>query len=719
MKTYHTFYHLSTARSAVNSCHLFVGRLLAMSLLFSTVLIQPLSAQDVTLNSQAEINAFDQSVVNGNLRIFGDETVTDLSPLDVLTEVTGSLGIFSTNVTNLKGLANLVAVGRGIDIEDNAKLVSLQGLENITELNNLFIAFNNRLTNLQGLEGLVRVEGGLILLENTALNNLEGLNNLTSTGNLAIDNGFASNLESLRALKNLTTINGYLVINSTGISTLEGLDNLTFIGGSLDIERNKQLTSLKALSKLSFVGGSLDIELNSQLSDLQGLEGLTSLGSENDRPFGLLIRSTSLVNLQGLDNVTSIKGDVFIEDNTSLTTLQGLDSLTTIEGALRVTDNPRLSNCCAIQLAASLVTSFVNIDGNAPGCDSPSDLVNCSDLSPVINSFTLVNNANDRDLRQLEDGEVIKLNDFNLEAFTVRANAFPAGKRIRRVEFNLTAPAGLSTIRSEYAEPYALFTDDKGDYFGKKAYIGDYRLTATPYYVNSDGKEIAGTSKTINFTFASDLPPTINRFMLVNNNTDEDIQFLEDGDMIKLRDLGSETFNIRAIAFSAGKRIRRVEFQLDAPAGGDVVRSEYAGPYALFSDDDGDYFGRKAYSGNYRLTATPYYLNDAGAEIKGISKTIHFTFTGQNTQNSLTESAAVAYPVPFDETLSLRIGAVDISKTCIQLVHGYGQVYEVQPNQISTTEAGLQISLSTLPSGPYTVRVLQGEKLSTFRVSKQ
>ena len=330
----------------------------------------------------------------------------------------------------------------------------------------------------------------------------------------------------------------------------------------------------------------------------------------------------------------------------------------------------------------------------------------------TITGFALINNDTDQALRSLQDGDVVSLGDLNSTTFTVRADVTSAGAGIRRVAFNLASPFGR-VIRSEYAAPYSLFSDDNGDYFGRKAFAGVYTLTATPYSFNGTGQEVEGESKTIRFTFVDGTTPAISSFTLVNNNTDKDLQLLEDGDRISLDDL--PTFTVRANVAPGQQRIRRVAFRLDAPVGQQGVhRSEYAVPYALFSDNNGDYFGRKAIAGEYTLTAIPYYLDAANREVEGTSSTIRFTFVGDQAASSL-----LAYPVPFNETLTLTLGTVDMNQTQIQLVHGYGQAYEVQASQVSQTERGLVLNLAGLPSGPYTVRIISKGQMQTLSVSKQ
>ena len=340
--------------------------------------------------------------------------------------------------------------------------------------------------------------------------------------------------------------------------------------------------------------------------------------------------------------------------------------------------------------------------------------------APVVTNLTLFDTRGNlnQEVKTLEEGDVIDLRNSDNYQYGIRAEVFNAGRKLRRVVFELMAPAGQSITRSEYATPYSLFGDSQGKIRGREAYAGIYQLTATPYYLNSAGEEVAGTSNMVSFVFLGEALPSVNSFTLVNNNTDEDIQLLEDGDRISLEDLNSTTFTVRAEVLPGQQRIRRVEFRLDAPVGQQgALRSEYAAPYSLFSDDDGDYFGREAYAGEYKLTATPYYLNSAGEEMAGTSETISFTFTGS--QNSLAASAGIAYPVPFNETLTLKLGAVDMSQTQIQLVHGYGKIYQVSASQMSQDEQGLVLNLAQLPSGPYTVRVMNLGQVQTFRVSKE
>ncbi|MGK0391839.1 MAG: hypothetical protein ACI94Y_004606 [Maribacter sp.] len=73
--------------------------------------------QDVTLYSQADVDAFDPSttVINGFLQLNGSNSpdpITNLDNLSNLTFISGGLNIYNNVIlTNLDGLSNLTSIG--------------------------------------------------------------------------------------------------------------------------------------------------------------------------------------------------------------------------------------------------------------------------------------------------------------------------------------------------------------------------------------------------------------------------------------------------------------------------------------------------------------------------------------------------------------------------------------------------------------------------------
>lgn len=251
-------------------------------LLFLLVLAAPVSAQvctgDVTLSSQAEVDAFDCSEITGSLAIDGGDIV-DLTPLAELTSVGGYITIYGNlALISLAGLEGLTSVGGGLDIRYNDALPSLAGLGGLTGSvgGYLTIRSNTALTSLAGLEGISSIGGYLFVKDNDALPSLAALEGLTSLRGLFIDNNDA--LTSLAALEGLSSVGDRLSISdNVALTSLTGLEGLTSVGGSLNIYGNVALTSLAGLEGLTSVGEFLQVVHNAALSDCAcGLRSLIS-----------------------------------------------------------------------------------------------------------------------------------------------------------------------------------------------------------------------------------------------------------------------------------------------------------------------------------------------------------------------------------------------------------------------------------------------------------
>jgi hypothetical protein len=83
---------------------------------------------NITLSTQAEVDAFSCNEITGNLTISGAD-INDLSPLSSLTSVGGILYIaYNDALTNLDGLSSLTSVGDFLAISDNSALDEFCGL---------------------------------------------------------------------------------------------------------------------------------------------------------------------------------------------------------------------------------------------------------------------------------------------------------------------------------------------------------------------------------------------------------------------------------------------------------------------------------------------------------------------------------------------------------------------------------------------------------------
>jgi hypothetical protein len=330
--------------------------ILIMTLIQKVTYPQGCLPEGITFTTQAQIDSFQFNYpgctqIEGNVKI--DDTYID-------------------PITNLNGLITLTSVDGNLLIQSNFSLQNLQGLDSLSYIGgNLYISGIPMAVYLSGLEGLKMIGGDLSIVT-TNLTSLEGLNNLISVqGDVIIGTNFV-------------------------LTSLLGMDNLTMVGKDLKIGQNPFLTNLAGLSNISSIGGGLFISgPGGSLFCLTGLENVTSLG-------GLFIdNTTALTNLTGLENVTTIFGNLRINGNTILTSLTGLENATSIESVLSIFNNPALTSLKGLEnitaesisnlyiynnssLSACEVQSICNylidpngdseIHDNAPGCSSPEEV---------------------------------------------------------------------------------------------------------------------------------------------------------------------------------------------------------------------------------------------------------------------------------------------------------------------------------------------------------
>ncbi len=316
--------------------------------------------EGITFTTQNQVDSF-QVNHPGCTEIEGDVTINgsginNLNGLSVITSVGGSVDIYYTSLINLTGLDSLTSIGGDLLIAFNSNMTSVTGLENLTSLKaDLKIFGNENLTSLTGLENLTTIEGSLILADCPPED--------PCTGN--------PSLNYLTGLDNLHRIGANLIIVASSLINLSGLENLTSVGGHLAIYGNYALVDLEGMNNLDSIGGTLQI----------GDYGSPYHGGGNP----------SLTSLSGLEGVTFIAGSLNIVMNTALTSLSGLDH---VEAAsisnLSIWGNYALSTCDVLSICDYLAspTGFVSIANNAPGCNSPEEVLAACETSCLPEGIT-------------------------------------------------------------------------------------------------------------------------------------------------------------------------------------------------------------------------------------------------------------------------------------------------------------------------------------------
>jgi hypothetical protein len=330
------------------------------------------TAENVTLSSQAEVDAFYCTEVTQVLTVSGADIV-DLSSLRRLKKVGELIVENNSMLTNLDGLSSLERVDGGwtrqaasLTIRNNASLQNIDALISLKYIGviymcNIIITGNPALRNLDGLAGVSQWEftrfGSLEIKNNTIMEDIDGLSSLRLEGGAASFGLFVSimNNPSLIRCSGITPLFKYLeayeldALLKTDHVVISGNGNGCTLKDILDAEPPEScegdmlLTSQAEVNAFSCteVKGLLKIS-GDDITDLSPLSILKKVSG------GLSIRDNpNLTSLDGLSALDSVKGGITIKDNALLENVDGLSSLRYFYSArngLILSNNPSLKN---------------------------------------------------------------------------------------------------------------------------------------------------------------------------------------------------------------------------------------------------------------------------------------------------------------------------------------------------------------------------------------
>ena len=131
--------------------------------------------------------------------------------------------------------------------------------------------------------------------------------------------------------------------------------NCTEIAGDVIIGTNTttNIVNLNGLSQITTIGGRLFIRHNIELTDLAGLNNLTSIGESV-----WIQANPALTSLIGLNNLASVNGYLHIESNGGLTNLTGLNNLISV-GRLYIESNSGLINLTGLNNLTTIGGDFL------------------------------------------------------------------------------------------------------------------------------------------------------------------------------------------------------------------------------------------------------------------------------------------------------------------------------------------------------------------------
>jgi len=149
------------------------------------------------------------------------------------------------------------------------------------------------------------------------------------------------------------TIEGNVLIKGDEISDLSGLSVLTGIDGRLRFYSLTALENMQGLNNLTYVGGDLDIYTwpgkTTSLISLSGLDNIETVGGDL-----LITGNDKIATLEGLNGLITVEGNINISGNILLANFNGLDSLTEIGADCWIGENPQLENLEGIESLHSI-----------------------------------------------------------------------------------------------------------------------------------------------------------------------------------------------------------------------------------------------------------------------------------------------------------------------------------------------------------------------------
>jgi len=136
-----------------------------------------------------------------------------------------------------------------------------------------------------------------------------------------------------------------------------GSENYNTITGSLiiqDLPNQEYIINLNGLNSIKTIKGNLSFINNTRLENIEGLSNLSSVYSID------IINNESLESIEGLNGVTELLGDFIIENNYSLINLNGLQNLETVN-YLRIEKCASLENIIHLESLTRLSDGIIFI----------------------------------------------------------------------------------------------------------------------------------------------------------------------------------------------------------------------------------------------------------------------------------------------------------------------------------------------------------------------
>lgn len=171
------------------------------------------------------------------------------------------------------------------------------------------------------------------------------------------------------------------------LADLNGLQGLSSIEGNCILsEQNLVLDDLTGLSQVTAIEGALFISLPN-LIELNGLNNVQYVGGDLELSDMILMS-----NLDPLESLSAVGGSVAIHFNASLGNVNGLYSLESVGQNLAIQNNSALSTCCGVLpvIEENGVVGEVILELNSDGCNSEEEIaLDCMESVHELTSLEL------------------------------------------------------------------------------------------------------------------------------------------------------------------------------------------------------------------------------------------------------------------------------------------------------------------------------------------
>jgi hypothetical protein len=217
--------------------------------------------------------------------------------------------------------------------------------------------------------------------------------------------------------------------------------NCTEIPGTLVITGGN-IINLYGLNQITSIGGELQILYTVTLSNLMGLEALTNIDGAL-----VIVENYTMTSLMGLNNLSSVGGDIFINRNNFLNNLNGLNSVVSVGGGLGIILNAKINSLAGLNNLTS-VEGVLDIDENS----LLTNINGLESLSSVGGGFMISNNDSLKNFAGLENltsigGELSIKSNFVLNSISgLESLTSIGGDLTLQSNYALTSLTGLDLI---------------------------------------------------------------------------------------------------------------------------------------------------------------------------------------------------------------------------------------------------------------------------------